>query len=787
MVIASLSTSSSTTHHLLQYLRLHLSHPHNPKPHFLSHLYPTHHHNSKPFSSQPLSSQPLNPNPSPDPPPQLVNDLSRTLSDYRNPHHDLESALTPFSPNISTNLVEQVLKRCKNLGFSAHRFFLWALRHPGFKPTKETHHILVSILGSSKQFPLIWDFLAEWKDTQCCEIEPEIFWVVFRAYSRANLPADAIRAFGKMADFGVEFGNDDVDKLLYELCKRKHVRHAQGFFDRVKSEVEPSAKSYSILMRGWGDIGESGEARKLFDEMLESGCCVDLLAYNSMLQSLCKGGSVEEAYKLFREMGSKGLEPDAFTYSIFIHAACDANDIHSAFRVLDRMKRYELVPNVYTYNAIIKRLCKNDRVEEAYLLLDEMIERGERPDVWSYNTILACHCDHNEVNKALRLISRMDQDSCLPDWHTYNMVIKMLIRIGRFDRVTKVWESMEERGFYPSASTYAVMVHSFCKKKGKLEDACRYFEIMVDEGIPPYSSTCEMLRNRLVGLGFSEQTHILADKMERSTSCSIQELSDIMRDDFRPNGGSYWLLQSCSSLSFNMLKVNVLACYISENETVYSDVIPQWNGLVDLQTEILGCWQCKMRMGPPQSPPTLDTPHLQCRLPKKYIVCHPSPICYEKHYREYMVASLPTLKVLDNLSIEKTDKERANGIFSQHFESLPYKRKNKASVVSILHKREIRASCTNSQNWRRKPLYVSAKSQYFFSRSLSAAIVGSSAWPLLHPLSISGDESRSFRPWQFEYHPSDLSLVAFGTLDGEVVASIMKMEKLLVTSHHWEE
>ncbi|KAF7129725.1 hypothetical protein RHSIM_Rhsim10G0162500 [Rhododendron simsii] len=572
--------------------------------------------------------------------------------------------------------------------------------------------------------------------------------VVFRAYSRANLPADAIRAFGKMADFVVEFGNDDVDKLLYELCKRKHVRHAQGFFDRVKSEVEPNAKSYSILMRGWGDIG----------------------------------GSVEEAYKLFREMGSKGLEPDAFTYSIFIHAACDANDIHSAFRVLDRMKRYELVPNVYTYNAIIKRLCKNDRVEEAYLLLDEMIERGERPDVWSYNTILAYHCDHNEVNKALRLISRMDQDSCLPDRHTYNMVIKMLIRIGRFDRVTKVWESMEERGFYPSGPTYAVMVHSFCKKKGKLEDACRYFEIMVDEGIPPYSSTCEMLRNQLIGLGFSEQTHILADKMERSTSCSIQELSDIMRDDFRPNGGSYRLLQSCSSLSFNMLKVNALACYIYENETVYSDVIPQWNGLVDLQTEclVLGnatsefvmadLGMLAMQDEDGSSSKSSNSRHTTSTVPKKYIVCHPSPICYEKHYREYMVASLPTLRVLDNLSIEKTDKERANGIFSQHFESFPYKRKNKASVVSILHKREIRASCTNSQNWRRKPLYVSAKSQCFFSRSLSAAIVGSFAWPLLHPLSISGDESRSFRPLQFEYHPSDSSLMAFGTLDGELIA-----------------
>ncbi|XP_058216698.1 protein DWD HYPERSENSITIVE TO UV-B 1-like [Rhododendron vialii] len=257
------------------------------------------------------------------------------------------------------------------------------------------------------------------------------------------------------------------------------------------------------------------------------------------------------------------------------------------------------------------------------------------------------------------------------------------------------------------------------------------------------------------------------------------------------------------AVSSSVLRVHVLACYISENETVYSDVIPQWNGLVDLQTEQnfrfykvldsslssllfllylhpaslyarmfastrarkISFGMLAMQDEDGSSSKSSNSRHTTSTVPKKYIACHPSPICYVKHYREYMVAS--HLKVLDNLSIEKTDKERANGIFSQHFEYLPYKRKNKESVVSILHKREIRASCTNSQNWRRKPLYVSAKSQCFFSRSLSAAKVGS--WPLLHPLSISGDESRSFRPRQFEYHPSDSSLMAFGTLDGEVV------------------
>ncbi|XP_059642750.1 pentatricopeptide repeat-containing protein At1g52640, mitochondrial [Cornus florida] len=541
VVIRTLSRTKTTPLHFFQSLHPLLSLPNNADTRLLSpllplssHLPPTHHRLSRhTFSSHALSSppppQPPPPDPNPPSSPQLVNDLCRVLSDFRNPQHDIESALTSFSSRISTDLVQQVLKRCKNLGFSAHRFFLWARRFPGFEHTRESYHILVDILGSSKQFPLIWDFLVEMRDTRCCEISPKIFWIVFRAYSRANFPADAIRAFDKMIDFGIEPGIDDLDQLLYVLCKRKHVKHAQQFFDRIKFEFAPSVKSYSILMRGWGDIGDSGQALKLFDEMLERGCSVDVLAYNSMLDCLCKGGNVDEAYTLFREMGFKGLEPDAYTYSIFIRAFCEANNIHSVFRVLDRMKRYNLVPNVFTYNCIIKKLCKNDRVEEAYQLLDEMIERGVRPDVWSYNAIQAFHCDHSEVNMALRLISRMDKDSCLPDLHTYNMVLKMLIKIGRFDRVIKVWESMEERGFYPSVSTYAVMVHGLCKKKGKLEDACKYFEMMIDDGIPPYSCTCELLRNRLIGFGFSEQTHILADKMGRSTSCSIQQLSDLMR------------------------------------------------------------------------------------------------------------------------------------------------------------------------------------------------------------------------------------------------------------------
>lgn len=352
---------------------------------------------------------------------------------------------------------------------------------------------------------------------------------MFSSYARRKLPSDAVGVFNLMSDLGFAPSLIDLHSLLYSLCKYGFVDESETFFCKTKSQFSVTNQTYTILISGWARLCNSERALNLFEEMVRQGIKPDLPCYNAVIAALCRAGLFETANGWLTDMRCvHKIEPNAATYSAFVQAATEAKDLNSSIKVLDRMKRDGLTPNVFTYNTIIKLLCELERVDEAYELLDEMLLRGTEPDIRSFNTILAVHCKLKECNKALRLLERMDNESCLPDRHTYNMLLKMLLGVGRIDRAKEVWEGMEKRRFYPPAACYAVMVHGLCRKKGRVEEACAYLERMVEEGIPPYESTCELLRQRLLKERQRERLLLVTDRMRRSSSRKIQELASVM-------------------------------------------------------------------------------------------------------------------------------------------------------------------------------------------------------------------------------------------------------------------
>ncbi|KAL0350529.1 UNVERIFIED_CONTAM: hypothetical protein Sradi_4202100 [Sesamum radiatum] len=139
-----------------------------------------------------------------------------------------------------------------------------------------------------------------------------------------------------------------------------------------------------------------------------------------------------------------------------------------------------------------------------------------------------------------------------------------------------------------------------------------------------------------------------------------------------------------------------------------------------------------------------------------------------------MITSLPHTEITDNSPVKEADIARATTAFSKYYEYLPYKRQHKESVLDILHYRATGASSAFCHKpFKTKWALSTRKNQCFYMRSLCAAKFGCSVKPLLHPITDASqtmkEVDKRLRPRQFEYHPSDPSLMAVGTLDGEVV------------------
>ncbi|XP_042064946.1 uncharacterized protein LOC121808487 [Salvia splendens] len=130
---------------------------------------------------------------------------------------------------------------------------------------------------------------------------------------------------------------------------------------------------------------------------------------------------------------------------------------------------------------------------------------------------------------------------------------------------------------------------------------------------------------------------------------------------------------------------------------------------------------------------------------------------------------------LARMEIKNDDLEREKAVFSKYYEYLPYKRQHRESVLNVLYSRETGTSSAHCcRPSRRKCALSTRKNQCFYMRSLCAAKFGASAQPLSYPITnVSKNkkevEEQILRPRQFEYHPTDSSLMAVGTLDGEVV------------------
>ncbi|CAJ2650930.1 unnamed protein product [Trifolium pratense] len=442
-----------------------------------------------------------------------VEAISNVLKERYSSHQLVAQALDSRGFKVSNSLVMQILKRFSNDWVPAFGFFSWAKTQTPYVHSPEVYNLMVDILGKSKEFDLMWDLVKEMKGLEGY-VTLHTMTKVMRRFSKCGKHEEAVEAFRRMSEFGVEKDTVALNKLLDALVKGQSIELAHNVFYEFKSSVPLSSPTFNILIHGWCKVRKFEKAREVMEDRKEHGFEPDVFSYNNFIESYGHDKDFRKVDQVLEEMRENGCAPNAVTYTILLLAYGKAGQLSKALEAYETMKKDGIVADTPFYSSLVFILAKAGRLKDACDVFEDMPKQGVVRDVMTYNTMITAACAHSKEESALRLLKEMEETSCKPDIQTYHPLIKMCCKKKRMKVLKFLLDHMFKNDLSLDVGTYTLLVHSLCKS-GKLAEACTFFEEMVLKGLTPMQSTLKLLVEKLESKSMLKEKDRVEELMAR--------------------------------------------------------------------------------------------------------------------------------------------------------------------------------------------------------------------------------------------------------------------------------
>ncbi|XP_009769561.1 pentatricopeptide repeat-containing protein At3g22670, mitochondrial-like [Nicotiana sylvestris] len=129
-------------------------------------------------------------------------------------------ALNNCTFDVSECLVEQILKRFSCEWIPSYGFFKWAKVQKGVTLSSDLYNLMVDNLGKSKKFDLMRELMDEMSHLQGY-VSLNTMIKIMRRLAKAGKYEDAIEAFKRMKEFGVQKNTSGMNALIDALVKEE--------------------------------------------------------------------------------------------------------------------------------------------------------------------------------------------------------------------------------------------------------------------------------------------------------------------------------------------------------------------------------------------------------------------------------------------------------------------------------------------------------------------------------------------------------------------------------------
>lgn len=289
------------------------------------------------------------------------------------------------------------------------------------------------------------------------------------------------------------------------------------------------------MIDGYAKNGETGAARKVFDEMPER----DVFSWNCMIAGHVAVGDLEAANELFETMPSR----DVVSWNSMIDGCAKVGNVSLSIGFFNQMP--VTVRNVVTWNSVLALHVRVKDFEECLRLFDRMVESGEAmPNEATLVSVLTACANLGRLSVGMWVHSYIKSNgikldvllsTCLLTMYakcgamdlardvfvemkvksvvSWNSMIMGYGLHGNVDKALEVFMEMEETGQKPNDATF-VCVLSACTHAGMVMEGWWYFDLMrrvykIEPKVEHYGCMVDLLARA----GFMKNSEELIEKV----------------------------------------------------------------------------------------------------------------------------------------------------------------------------------------------------------------------------------------------------------------------------------
>merc|ERR1740138_1857127 len=296
--------------------------------------------------------------------------------------------------------------------------------------------------------------------------------------TRGTKNVSAVYRAISLAERFIQVCPEEADEVLFnallDTCYRaRDLGRLESVVKRMQElQVYPSHVTLGILVKAYGQAGDSAQVLRLWDEMKEQREQANAVTFGCMIDACAKCGFMQKAVEIFQDMKRRRKHRNTILYTTLIKGYGLEKDLRSALALFREMKDERVPYNRITYNSIIDVCIKCSDVQAAENILAEMTSSSSNlePDLITYSTILKGYCHIGDLDKALQVAESIKAGGLRCDELVYNTLMDGCVRANDLSAGIGLFAEMTHSGMIPSNITHSILVRLY-QRSGYAEQA----------------------------------------------------------------------------------------------------------------------------------------------------------------------------------------------------------------------------------------------------------------------------------------------------------------------------